>query len=279
MRPEPKQQVKRLYYRNQVTAIEEVVVGQRLDGSRRIWHRNGQIASEEFYRGGLLHGLVRQWNSKGRLLGSYRMVHGSGTQRCWHDNGRLNREFSTVSGHFCGRSRSWLRDGTLVSDEILLDGRPVSRAEYQRAMLDEPRLPKLRGRVANLPPKTRSMQRHTLHVFVRGLLAKGNRREGREWLKANGKHACSLGRFRNSRAALKFVEALYQAGAIKVIVPDIYQNQRGDEFAEYLLVRLPKVGNQRSAIRKTCEPLRSRRLGAIEPDQDIGEEYLVVSMA
>jgi hypothetical protein len=208
------------------------------------------------------------------------MIHGTGTQRCWHDNGRLNREFTTVHGSFCGRCRTWLRDGTLISDKILLFGRPVSRTEYQRARLQEPRLPKPSGRIARRTPlKNRAMQKHIQRVFVRGLLAKPNRSEARKWLKTARNFARSLGPFKTEQAAFKFVEALYEAGAVKVIVPDIYRNKQGDEFADYLLVDLPKLKTKRAAIRQICEHLYSRGLGAIEPEQDIGEEYLLISMA
>jgi hypothetical protein len=260
-------------------ATEEVFVGEKLNGKRRTWHRNGQLATEECYQDGLLHGVVQQWSAAGRLFGSFVMVHGTGTQKSWHDNGRLNQEFTTVNGSFCGRSRIWLRDGTLISDKILLFGRPVSREKYQRAKLENPGLPKLRGQIAPPPPKNRATQKHIQDVFVRGLLAKRNRSEARKWLKTGRNFACSLGRFKTEHAAFRFVEALYEAGAIKVIVPDIYRNKKEDQFADYLLVKLPKTKAKRAAIRKVCGYLQSRGLAGIEPDRDIGEEYLLVSMA
>jgi hypothetical protein len=274
-----KQDVRRMLHRNGVVAVEENLRGQSLHGRRRTWHRNGKLATEEFYFDGLLHGVVRQWNEKGRLLGSFRMEHGTGTQKSWHDNGQLNQEFATIAGEFCARSRMWLRDGTLISDRVVLSGHPVTRDEYHRATLKESRLPKLRGWPAKLPPKNRAMDKHIQYVFVQGLLSKRNRSEARAWLKAGGKTLRLPGRFKSNGDALKFVEKLYQAGAIKVIVPDIYQNKNGDQFADNLLVELPKAIKARMAVRKVCEILRSRRLGAVEPDKDLGESYLLLSMA
>jgi hypothetical protein len=279
MSTKPRQRVERLWHRNKVAAVEEFFRGQKLHGRRRTWHRNGQLATEEFYFGGLLHGGVRQWNEKGRLLGSFRMEHGTGTQKSWHDNGRLNQEFTTIAGEFCGRSRMWLRDGTLISDDVVLFGHHVTRDEYHRATLKESRLPKLRGWPAKLPPRNRAMDKHIQHVFVLGLLSKRNRSEARAWLQAGGKTKRLPGRFKRKNDALKFVEELYQAGAVKVIVPDIYQNKNGDQFTDNLLVHLPKATKARKAVRKVCEQLRSRRLGAVAPDKDLGEAYLILSMA
>ncbi len=61
-------------------------------------------------------------------------------------------------------------------------------------------------------------------------------------------------------------------------MPDIYQNKRGDLFTDYLLVQLPQAKAGRIAIRNIFKQLQSRKLGALEPDTDIGEEYLVLPM-
>ncbi len=274
-----KQTVRRTLHRNGVVAVEEHLRGQTLHGRRRTWHHNAQLATEEFYRDGRLHGLCRQWNERGRLLGTYRMEHGTGTQISWHDNGRRNLEFTTIGGQFCGRSRLWLRDGTLITDQVLLFGRPATRDEYRRAMRQEPRLPKLRGWPAKLPPRNRAWHKHLQHVFVQGLLSKPNRNEARAWLQAAGKTKRLPGHFKRGGEALKFVEELYQAGAVKVIVPDIYQSRKGDQFADNLLVQLPKAAAARKAIRQVSQLLRKRKLGAVAPDEDLGEAYLLLSMA
>jgi hypothetical protein len=279
MNTRPKREVKRIFHRNGVVTAEENLCGQKLHGRRRTWHRNGKLASEEFYRDGLLHGICRQWNENGALLGSFRMEHGTGVQKSWHDNGRLNLEFSTVSGGFCGRSRLWLQDGTLLSDRIYVQGRIVTPDEYRKASAHDSRLPKLKGRIGRTRPRNRTTQKLIHHVFVSSLLAKQNRSEARAWLNAGDKTARSLGHFKRTSDAAKFVGEIYKAGAVKVIVPDIYHGKRGDQFADALLVQLPKTLKARRAIRKACEKLRSRKLGAVEPDKDIGETHLFLSMA
>src|ERR1035438_8795648 len=77
------------------------------------------------------------------------------------------------------------------------------------------------------------------------LLAQKNRAEVRKWLESGGKAVRSLGRFKRESDALKFVEALYKAGATMVIAPDIYAGKTGDQFADCLLVKLPGIPAKR----------------------------------
>lgn len=255
------------------------------DGKRRgvvrTWHRNGGLASEEHYRNGLLHGVCRQWDEGGKVLGEFEMNRGTGVQREWHDNGRLKIEVSTVHGVFCGRNRIWLRDGTLLSERFYLHGKQVTAEQYRAAAKADPTLPQFRGRPGKpLPPGPRREQR--IHrTFVRGLLGKPNRVEAREWLHRDAidKIGRSLGRFKHEADAARFVEALYQAGATAVIVPDIYAGKRGNLFAEGLLVRLPKSPALRRVVRKVCGRLRQQKLGFVQPERDIGESHLFLSMA
>jgi len=86
-----------------------------------------------------------------------------------------------------------------------------------------------------------------LRLFVRAFV-ETHRSEARTWLKAAGKKARSLGRFKRTNDAAKFVEELYQAGASQVMVPDIYRNQRGTQFADSLLVQLPRDTAGRKAV-------------------------------
>jgi hypothetical protein len=255
-------------------------------GVIRTWHKNGMLASEEPYKCGLLHGICRQFDETGRLLGKYKMVEGTGIQRAWHDNGQLQLEVSTVRGEFCGRNRIWLRDGTLLSERFYLNGRVVSAEAYRESAAKDKTLPKFRGKPATLPPKNHTTERHVHSVFVSSLLKKQNRSEVRGWLqKQNGeKPARLLGRFKPARDAAKseigkFVNQLYRAGATAVIVPDIYCDEAGKQYADCLIVQLPKSAEKRKAIRKACAQLRKRHLGSVEPSEDIGEDHLYLSLA
>jgi hypothetical protein len=277
---EVKATIQKTIYRNgQLREQVPVRIGHR-HGVVRTWHKNGKRASEEPYQNGLLNGICYQWNEAGLLLGKYLMVHGTGVQRAWHDNGKLQMEVSTVRGEFTGRNRIWLRDGTLLSERFYLNGRVVSPETYREAAAKNQTLPKFRGKPAKLPPQNRATLNHIHRVFVTAFLEKRNRSEAEKWLKktADDKTARSLGRFKRESDAVKFVEALYHAGAGEVIAPDIYRSKERDQFADCLLVQLPKSAAKRKAIRKVCAQLRTRKLGAVQPGEDIGESHLYLSL-
>jgi hypothetical protein len=269
------------YYRNGQLRERVPLRNGRRHGLVRTWHKNGKPATEEPYQNGLPNGICRQWNDAGRLLGKYRIIQGKGIQRAWHDNGKLQIEVSTLRGEFCGRNRIWLRDGTLISERFYLRGQVVGANAYREATAKDKSLPRFRGKPAKLPPKGRTTERHILNVFVGSLLAKPNPSEARKWLakRAADQTARSLGRFKCEYDAAKFVEALYQAGAVEVIAPDIYRNKARDQFSDCLLVQLPKSAAKRKSIRRVCAQLRRRKLGAVQPDKEIGESHLVLSLA
>lgn len=251
----------------------------RRHGVVRLWHKNGVLSDENPYHNGLPHGVSRQWNDAGRLLGKCRLIHGTGVQRVWHENGRLHLEFSTHRGDFCGRFRMWLHDGSLLSNEINLYGKPMTAEAYRAARAKDKALPKLIGRAGKPLPQSVATERHSQEVFVRWQLSWKNCAEAKAWLQNGGKAVRSLGRFKRVSDALKFVAALYQSGATKVIALDIYAGKAGAQFADTLLVKLPKITAKRKAIRKVCALLAKRKLGAFQPDSDIGESYLYLLLA
>ncbi|MGI8966260.1 MAG: hypothetical protein ACR2H1_09270, partial [Limisphaerales bacterium] len=206
---------------------------------------------------------------------------GTGLQRDWHDNGKLRMEVRTIGGEFCGRNRIWLRDGTLLAERFYLHGLAVTPETYRAAAAKDKALSKFRGKPANLTGKNRVKPLHIHRVFVDSLLEKRNQSEARKWLakKTGDKTARSLGRFKRENDSTKFVEALYQAGAVEVIVPDIYRNRARDQFSDCLLLQLPKSAAKRKTIRKVCVQLRTRKLGAVQPDEDFGERHLYLSLA
>jgi MORN repeat variant len=273
--------IQKTFYRNGQLRERVPVRNGRRHGVVRTWHKNGKRASEEPFKNGLLDGVCRQWSEAGRRLGEYRMFEGTGIQREWHDNGKLQMEISSICGEFSGRNRIWLRDGTLLSERFYLVGHVVSAEKYREVAAKFKALPKFRGKPANLTGKHRLKPLHIHRVFVDSLLEKYNHREARKWLakKTGDKTARSLGRFKRENDAAKFVEALYQAGAVEVIAPDIYRNKARDQFADCLLVHLPRSAAKRKAIRAVCAQLRTRKLGAAQPDEDIGESHLYLSLA
>lgn len=205
---------------------------------------------------------------------------GKGIQREWHDNGRLKIEVSTVNGLFCGRSRIWLRDGTLIAERFYLGNRQVSGRQYLIAASKDSSLPRYREKLARLPKKNRALERRIQENLIAALGARSDCREARSWFAATGrsKHRRLLGRFPSERSAVKFIESLYAQGAARVIAPGIYRDKRGNEYADGLVIRLPRSAVLRSRIRQVCAALRRGSLGSIEPASDIGETHLYLSM-
>jgi hypothetical protein len=251
----------RSYHRNGQIYQEAPLCGGVQHGIVRTWHRNGKPDTELPYQNGLLHGVCRQWSETGKMLGVFEMIHGTGLQQAWHDNGKLQSEFFTLEGHFSGRSRAWVEDGTLVFDELFLNDREVSPEAYRKAASQDERLPKLRGKIVKVDGDNPKHAKHLFNVLVTRLLRKSSV-EARKWLAAEDGKRRSLGLFRVARHALKsragkFVEDLYQAGALEILVLDISFSKTRDQFADYLMVRLPKDKAKRASIRIVCVQLKA----------------------
>jgi hypothetical protein len=274
----PKRRLDRFYYRNGQIRMENREVEGQLHGLCRTWHYNGQLAEELSYRHGRVHGISRQWNESGRLLGSFTMNHGTGTQRYWHQNGRLRLEINSLNGKFFGRTRTWLRDGTLVQETYYISNVDVTRVAYQKAARKHPDWPQHEGEPGGKVTRdNRSSQRRQHELFIESLLEKSHA-EARQWLSAaKNPDLRSLARFRTAKVALQFVKTLYAAGAETVIAAIIYGDKRGKQFADRLLVKLPKVAAKRNALRKICQELCAKRGGAFLPNEkDMGESHLFI---
>jgi hypothetical protein len=276
----PKRRLDRFYYRNGQIRLENREVGGRFHGICRTWHYNGQLAEELRYHHGRLHGISRQWDETGRLLGSFTMNHGTGRQQYWHNNGRLRLEINSFNGKFFGRMRIWLWDGTLVQETYYISNVDVTRAAYLKAARTHPDWPQHKGqpagRAAHEGP---ALKRKEYELFIKSLLEKTHA-EARQWLSAaQNPDLRSLARFRTAKAALRFVEMLYAAGAEAVIAAVIYAGRRGKQFADRLLVKLPKASAKRKALRKICQDLCAKRGGALLPDEkDMGENHLFINL-
>jgi hypothetical protein len=276
----PKRRIERYYYRNGQIRMENREVGGELHGLCRTWHYNGQLAEEQRYHHGKSHGLSQQWDEHGHLLGSFTMNHGTGRQRYWHNNGRLRLEINSLHGKFFGRMRIWLRDGTLVQETYYISNVDVTRAAYLKAARKYPDWPQHEGEPAGKVARDdRSLKRKEHELFMESLLEKTHA-EARQWLSAvKNPNLRSLARFRTAKAALQFVETLYAAGAEAVIAAVIYVGKRGKQFADRLLVKLPKASEKRKALRKICQDLCAKRGGALLPDKkDMGESHLFINL-
>lgn len=103
--------------------------------------------------------------------------------------------------------------------------------------------------------------------------------EARQWLRANGqKGPLAANRF-DAEEALAFVEALYAAGAERVVVPrdsicdDEQERSLGGPYADALKVRLPTDPSRRAAIFAIAE--REALDEGFDPDTDTGQDVLL----
>jgi hypothetical protein len=272
----PKLHIKRFYYRNGQTHTENREVSGNFHGPCRVWHRNGQLAEELRYRHGLLHGVCREWDENGRLLGSFRMVNGSGLQRYWHDNGQIKMEISSLNGKFHGRCRDWLRNGTLILENYLINNQNVSRAAYLKTARKNPDWPQYEKEPAGKIARHGSaLERKKFDLFIQSAFEKSHHAEARAWLKAELRpKSRSLAKFATTQAALKFVEQLYSAGAVAVIITAISAGQRKKLFADWLFIQLPPAKSKRNSLRKICQAFCRKRGGAVLPEFDLGETHL-----
>jgi len=124
------------------------------------------------------------------------------------------------------------------------------------------------------------LERKEFDLFIQSVLEKPDHAEARAWLKTETRpKSRSLAKFATTKAALKFVEKLYAAGADAIVITAIYAGKRRKLFADWLLVQLPHSKSERAALRKICQNFCKRRRGACLPQKDIGETHLYLMLA
>ena len=120
-----------------------------------------------------------------------------------------------------------------------------------------------------------ALERKKFALFIQSAFEKSHHAEARAWLKAELRpKSRSLAKFATTQAALKFVEQLYSAGAVAVIIAAISAGQRKKLFADWLLIQLPRVKSERNSLRKICQAFCRKRGGAMLPEFDLGESHL-----
>ncbi|HTR43309.1 MAG TPA: hypothetical protein VMH87_16985 [Pseudomonadales bacterium] len=270
----PKPKVERSYYRNGQLREEISSFGRKLHGPYRTWHPNGKPAFEAFYEHGLLHGLCRQWNDRGKLLGSFRIAHGTGIRRDWFQSGQLQFETSLVNGFFTGRMRSWLRDGSLAFESYAIKNRNVSQIKYHAVARRHPEY--LRYPTGKVRLRTEEeLDKREFELHVKSLLSRRNRCEAREWLKSDARQR-SLGLLNFSQAR-QLVENLYDAKAQQVIVVNLYKGKAGKQFSDALLVKMPAAPEERRRIRQLLTKFPRKLRAAVLPETDDQSEYVFAS--
>jgi hypothetical protein len=273
----PKLRIIRFRYDSGKLQREVREKGGKLHGITRHWHPNGQLAAELRYRDGVIHGVGRQWNHHGKPLGDFTIVHGTGTQRYWHETGQLKMEGNYRHGKLHGRLRLWLSDGTLVAETFHIEDKTVPRSVFLKTAATNPDWPQYNHEPAGkIARRTRALDRKLISLFADMACDSGSM-EAKQWLTEPVKRMRRLlPKFRTPKAALRFVESLYAAGAESVTVARIYPNSNRKEYPDWLVITLPSAKSARQVIRKICEESIRTTDKVIGPEADIGEKKLLL---
>jgi len=109
-------------------------------------------------------------------------------------------------------------------------------------------------------------------AFNLDLLAK--QPEAREWLGNNGHPAPFASNRFDAIGAKRFVESLYDAGATRVVICNIVDDEiemaEGGPYADALVVRLPDDPKQRERVLAITNPEAVRE--GFGPDDDVGQK-------
>ena len=110
--------------------------------------------------------------------------------------------------------------------------------------------------------------------LIQRLLHNQKRAKALTWLKgSNADDKRTIGAFTTSRASVKFVQEIYDAGAIEVIAVHIRKKLRqASHHAAKLVVKLPSDAKSRRKIFAWCKR-QGDSLG-YSPDPDRGESHL-----
>ncbi|TGE86017.1 hypothetical protein C7Y70_00525 [Pseudoalteromonas sp. KS88] len=104
-----------------------------------------------------------------------------------------------------------------------------------------------------------------------------NAPEAKEWLKENrNKYALAGNRFAGTKDAIKFVDKLYELGAVKVVISkdSIYDEKErvkkeGGPYADAIVVTLPNSESERVALFKVFKNEANSQGMEFDPSTDV----------
>lgn len=267
-----KPDIQRTYYRNGRPYQEVPFISGKINGVISEWHRNGALAREVPMKDGIRHGVCKQWNEKGELLGSFEMNMGTGISKQWFPNGQLEFEASVINEAFTGRLRHWNDQGQLTQDAFFLDNKKVSHAEYERARQSNPGLPAYADENSKRPTLARGNNRRSGPQRLIKRLLSTRKAEAREWLQTSAPTSKKTLDDLSTKKSAALVDALYGAGAAKVLAADIDEDTTGHQTADKLVVALPPNAREREAIRKLCAHNKLE----FSPESETGHSHLAI---
>ena len=108
----------------------------------------------------------------------------------------------------------------------------------------------------------------------------GSQYEALAWLASNpNPYALAGNRFYSTEDAIAFVEMLYEAGAVEVLVTNIYDEDwrieaEGGPYADTLILRLPQDSEKRKRLFEISNDEAVRE--GFSPERDTGQETLLL---
>ncbi len=171
-------------------------------GIEYTWYFDGLLTSAEPYHKGMPHGVAKQWSMSGELIGTYKLVRGTGidlwrSSLCGRDEGpyylsevlymkdgtpdgfrwSINSDQKSIwyethrwEGRFHGIERQWNTQGKLRRGfpKYFIAGQQVDKRKYLRATATDATLPPFRLK-ENKPQRTfpKEIQRHLLKTSAK----------------------------------------------------------------------------------------------------------------
>lgn len=120
-----------------------------------------------------------------------------------------------------------------------------------------------------------NLEKWAFRLHCKWLLGKENTRDASAWLDEAKSNARAVGVLSGERAR-KVVSDTLAVGARRVLAADTYASKQGRQFADVLLIELPKSKAQRVAIRKIFATLPRAAKCAMQPESDHGYPWLYV---
>jgi MORN repeat variant len=275
----------RAYYKDGQLRAEGTIVNGEPHGIHRQWHPNGVLAQEIPYNHGIIDGTVQQWDKEGKLVATSEIKKGTGVLRTIDLDQGIDGEMAYVDGKMTGRQLTYC-GGELMGIVYWLENRKVSRKRYLLACDENPRFPRY-GNDEKLGPtwlsKVQKAQGSAPEIVFQAddtlplkLLKGSNVREALSWLEESCEPERSLGEASSQEESIRLVKELYDSGAASVHAVEINGTSTQDQNSGRLVIELPKDHKARQKLFNICK-IYARKQG-FDPDQDLGQQYLLLML-
>jgi hypothetical protein len=251
--------------------LEAYKVDGKFHGHYRMWHANAQLERDLHFS----HGVPTKgqfWDPSGREVCGFEIVDGTGTERrpLHAPDGALGvHEMPWMRGLLHGIERTLDAEGMIMYEAYWLNGKHVEAEDYLCSCEHDPTLPR---------PTTDSNSWSPLvcrdpDARAKKILETQGALEVLSWLDGGGDTERTLGEDTDAVASRKIADSFYKAGASKVWVFDINEQ---DQNSGRLMVELPDDSRKRKATLRVCNKWGAKQ--GFDPDKDEGQRYVLVML-